>query len=126
MEKPRTTFRWDRNLKSHIEIPCSSKVVSGQNGAGRLWVAFNYKRQMELARGAHNPLLAVQAELYRLQFQSWNKRKPVVLNCSTLGFKRHAVMRALKVLQKQGWISVCSEKGKSPRVRLLQGFDFKQ
>lgn len=121
----RTTFKWDQNLKTHIEAPCTSKSVSGENREG-LWVAFNYKKQMELAREAHNPLLAVQAELYRLQFKSWNKRKSLLFNCSRLEFSRWAVMRALKLLQKQGWISIDSEKGQCPRVRILRGFDFRQ
>jgi hypothetical protein len=120
----RTTFKWDENLKTHIEAPCTSKSVSGENKEG-LWVAFNYKKIMRFARETHNPALAVLAELHRLQFKSWNKRKPVILNCSTLGFKRHSVMRALKCLEKQGWVSIRLEKGQSPRVRILQGFDFK-
>jgi len=126
-EQPRTTFHWDSRLKKHVEIPWEpDKFRRKLNNIGHFWVAFDYKKLMELARVTRSPLLAVLAELYRLYFQAWNKGKPIVFNCSAIGFERRAVMRALRILEKQGWISVERQATKAARVTLLKGFHFKE
>jgi hypothetical protein len=125
-EQPRTTFHWDSKTKKHVEIPWEpDKFRRKLNGRGLFWVAFDYKKQMALAHAAHSPLLAVLAELHRLQFQSWKKKEPITFNCSALGFHRDAVIRALRILEQRGWVSVHRERGQSPKVMILEGFRFK-
>jgi hypothetical protein len=121
-----TTFKWDRNLKTHVEVPLEEAAAFGKNGRRFLWVGFHYKELMTLASIARNPLLAVLAELYRLHFRAWDKREPIVFNCSSLGLSRWSVMRALKVLERQGWISIQLSKGHSARVKIIKGFYSKE
>jgi hypothetical protein len=91
------------------------------------WVAFPYNRVLELARVSRDPLLAALAELHHLQFRSWEKDKPLKFPSTVfyqLGFSRHAKIRALKALEKAGWVSVKWFKRKSPIVEILRGFYF--
>jgi len=91
------------------------------------WISFNYRKQLELARLSHCPLLAVQAELFRLHFRAWDKKAPVVLGnqmLHELGFDHHAKNRALRILEAAGWVRVEWRDKEAPRVVLLTGFRF--
>jgi hypothetical protein len=89
------------------------------------WVAFRYKHQIELAKQTRIPLLAVQAELFRLYFRAWDKTAPIEFCNSTLrglGFRAHDKIRALKILESAGWIAIKWRKRKSPLVTIREGF----
>jgi hypothetical protein len=89
------------------------------------WVQYHYEEQLELSKVCRNVLLAVQAELYRLHFRSFDRAKPVVLGNSVilaLGFHRTDKVRALKELEKAGWITVQWRQRQSPLVTITKGF----
>ena len=93
--------------------------------ADRIFVQYQYKAQLELARSSRNALLAVQAELYHLHFKSWDKTASIELGNAVfrvLGFSHADKIRALKELEKAGWIAVQWRDRKSPLVTLLKGF----
>jgi hypothetical protein len=89
------------------------------------WVAFHYVGQLELARQTRNALMAVQAELFRLHYEAWDKSKPIKFSnhvLRELGFNRHDKIRALKILETAGWIRIKWRERKSPLVTLVAGF----
>ena len=125
-EQARRRLIWDENLGKHVEATEENIARLTRNYSGRFeWIAFRYKDQLELARQTRNALLAVQAELFRLHFQNWNKGKSIEVGTSTLrelGFSHHDKIRALKALESAGWIAVEWRKRKSPLVILIKGF----
>jgi hypothetical protein len=88
------------------------------------WVICDYQKQLELAKQTRNALLAVQAELHRLYFDAWDKKAPIVFGSGvlrSLGFNHHDKIRALRALEKAGWITVQWHKRKSPQVTIIGG-----
>jgi hypothetical protein len=114
------TGNWEEVSKS------APKAKSGKsNDESHLWVAFRYKHQIKLAEQTRIPLLAVQAELFRLYFRAWDKTAPIEFNNSVLreiGFRPYDKIRALKILESAGWIAVQWRKRKSPLVTIREGF----
>jgi len=83
---------------------------------------------MKFAKATHNTLLAVRAELHRLHYLAKDKNAPIKFSSAKLellGFTRWSKNRALKILEKEGWVSIEWGKTKAPLVTLLRGFYFK-
>jgi hypothetical protein len=99
-----------------------------------LFVQYPYDAQLELAKHARNCLIAVQAELYRLYFQNWDKTKPIELGNSvfrSLGFDNKQKKRALEALEAAKHIKIQWRKNESPLIfltdtgfRLITGLGF--
>jgi hypothetical protein len=88
----------------------------------RLFCQFDYERQLGLAKTSRAPLFALQAELYRLWFQAYDKTQPIELPnaiAKKLGFSRVSKNYALRRLEKTGWIKVEWRKGKAPLIRII-------
>jgi hypothetical protein len=130
----RETGRWVpvENLLPNGRGPETPRNGTGCNPAGkrrskttRDWVQYHYEEQLELAKSSRNVLLAVQAELFHLHFKSWDKTTPITLGNSvvqSLGFHPTGKIRALKDLEKAGWITVQWRKRQSPLVTIVKGF----
>jgi hypothetical protein len=106
---------WD-DIPMVIEKP---QVSDHQNRKKYKWTQYDYREQLELAKLTRNALLAVLAELHRLHFIAWGKKAPIRFGTSvlrSLGFSRHDKIRALRTLEKAGWITVQWHKCKSPDV----------
>jgi hypothetical protein len=87
-----------------------------------IWCKFDYEGQLELARKSRIAGYAVQAELYRLWFKSYNKSQPIALGNAVfgkLGFNRHRRIQALKDLENAGFVTVQWRKRKSPLVTVI-------
>jgi hypothetical protein len=86
-----------------------------------LFVQYPYDAQMNLAKEARNCLIAVQAELYRLYFQNWDKTQPIELGNSvfrSLGFDNKQKKRALEALETAKHIKVQWRGNRSPLIVL--------
>jgi hypothetical protein len=119
------TYGLDRELGHCVEFTPENQARVRGYYPGFEWVAYRYSEQLELARQTRNALLAVQAELFRLHFQAWGKKTSFVFGNTklrSLGFSHHEKIRALKVLEAAGWISVQWRKGRSPLVTIVKGF----
>jgi hypothetical protein len=104
------------------------KILDHQSQKKYKWTQYEYQEQLKLAKLTRNALLVVLAELHRLYFQAWNKKVPIKFGSSTLrslGFSHHEKIRALKALERAGWITVQWHKHKSPLVTIMRGFGFK-
>jgi hypothetical protein len=89
------------------------------------WHRYYYEEQLVLAKFSRNALIAVQAELHHLRYQSFDKNKPVALGntlLKALGFHRNCKADALKGMEKAGLISVEWRKGKPPLVTFTRRF----
>jgi len=78
---------------------------------GVSWCKFDYNRQLELARQTRDPLVAVQAELFRLWFRlsQTDKSRSIELGnevFAKLGFDRRQKCAALERLEKAGFVKV--------------------
>ena len=87
----------------------------------QLWCKFDYENQLGLARIFRVPVIALQAELYRLWFKLPNNEKyrPIELGNSVfrkLGFSHHDKFRALKHLEEMGWVKIANRNGQTPSV----------
>lgn len=94
------------------------------------FVQIPYKEWVEYARRTKDPRWAVIAELYRLYFETWEKKKHFPFGLTEtlrdLGVRRWAKARVLRELERLGWIKVKQEKGKASMVLVLKGFYLKQ
>jgi hypothetical protein len=121
-ESLRLTPEQAEKVLAEMQMKASSKVAARQESYK--WAAYNYRELLELAKQTRNILLAVLAELHRLHFQAWKKKEPIEFGNSViepLGFNRHDKIRALRVLEKAGWISVQWHRRKLPKVTILKG-----
>ena len=87
-----------------------------------VWCKFDYTNQMKLAKESRNSLIAVQAELYRLWFKLNDKTRPIILRNKTfekLGFHPSDKIRALKMLERAGFVRVEWRQRKSALVTVL-------
>jgi hypothetical protein len=88
------------------------------------WTRYEYQEQLKLAKQTRNALLAVLAELHRLQFLAWDKKAPIKFGSTvlrSLGFNHHDKIRSLQALERAGWITVQWHKHKSPLVTIVRG-----
>jgi hypothetical protein len=118
-------FTLDRKTGKMVEVSDGGTSTPVKADYKCRWIQFRYEEQMELARSSRNALLAVQAELYRLHFRSWEKNKPIVLGnlaFRKLGFHHTDKTRALKDLKTAGWIEVEWRTGRAPLVTILRSF----
>jgi hypothetical protein len=84
-------------------------------------VQYPYNAQLKLAKDARNCLIAVQAELYRLYFQNWDKTQPIELGNSvfrSLGFDNKQKKRALEALEAAKHIKIQWRGNQSPLIVL--------
>jgi hypothetical protein len=114
--------------------PIPTKTTKPKKLNQSLFVQYPYNAQLELAKHARNCLIAVQAELYRLYFQNWDKTQPIELGNSifrSLGFDNKQKKRALEALEAAKHIKIQWRKNESPLIfltdtgfRLITGLGF--
>jgi len=90
----------------------------------RIWCKFDYENQLGLSRKSRDPLIAVQAELYRLWFKlpDNDKSRPLELDNTVfkrLGFNHHDKHRALKCLENVGFIEMKQRRNRTPLIVVL-------
>jgi hypothetical protein len=86
-----------------------------------IWGPVYSQELRQIALLKHSALLTVLAELIRLHFKNHRQKTPFVFRCSTLGFNRITIWRALIDFEIAGWISVQRRQRKSPLVTILKG-----
>ena len=97
------------------------KVTKPKRANEPLFVQYPYNAQLELAKHARNCLIAVQAELYRLYFQSWDKTQPIELGNSvfrSLGFDNKQKKKALEALEAAKHVKIQWRENQSPLITL--------
>jgi hypothetical protein len=102
-------------------IQCDGQELRKAKSFKRPWCKFDYERQLELARMARDPLIAVQAELYYLWYKlpKNDKSRPIELGSKVfkkMGFNPHDKFRALKHLENAGFIEIKWRKNQTPLV----------
>jgi hypothetical protein len=83
---------------------------------------FDYAGQLQLAEELREPVIAAQAELYRLWFKAYDKTRSIELPNTVfekLGFDHSAKNRALRRLGKMGKVKVEWLKNKCPLVTVI-------
>lgn len=118
---------WDPELKKAVE-----PEVYFQKRRGRRherieeeWCPSYYRDQLAIAKSSRIAIIAVQAELNHLRFKSYDKGAPVELSNAVfkeLGFSHSDKIRALKALEKAGWVKVQWRVRKSPLVVIIRKF----
>jgi hypothetical protein len=84
-------------------------------------VQYPYDSQLKLAKHARNCLIAVQAELYRLYFQNWDKTQPIELGNAvfrSLGFDNKQKKKALEALEAAKHVKIQWRGNQSPLITL--------
>jgi hypothetical protein len=98
-----------------------TKTTKPKKLSESLFVQYPYDAQLNLAKQTRNCLIAVQAELYRLHFQNWDKTQPIELGNSvfrSLGFDNKQKKRALEALETAKHIKVQWRGNQSPLIVL--------
>jgi len=84
-----------------------------------LWVP--KKALLQVVKNGYLPALTVLVVLYEIWYLDWEHKNPVTLTSENLrayGVSRGQKLRALKVLEKYGAVTVQRLSGKNPKVVL--------
>jgi hypothetical protein len=99
-------------------IQCDGQELRKAKSFKRPWCKFDYERQLELARMARDPLIAVQAELYYLWYKlpKNDKSRPIELGSKV--FKKWGLILTINLEPSNIWKTRDSLRLNGAKIKL--------